>query len=600
LILFNGGEAFAAVQGFQRKVSRSFERNVLSEIEIPFWGEMSASASESDLSSREALASFTPLGTMVQAHPNETFYASHSSVFVDDNGQDFHTFYCSSVKPFVRNEDPGWGTNEKNTFYGADAVRYQRLDSKLNRVGEIRTAIIGGLEYKPSLGLKTIKLVQSPCTSTTVKFRDLYYTFFESFTDGAANAQMVAIHVMRAAKPGHLDPEVLTTAGWKKMRTATEPWKAIIRSQSFKNYPAYRSLINQGLSGLRENYGPNSHGNLLWGVGVPSAVVKDGEIFLIAWDNVAYPERCRLEKVSGRWQVPAGVFCGSMILASSRDGQNFEVQVRPDLPSGEIKIVRDPGFSKDGQFAFFSQILDETLKSKNQIGLNVVFFTPDLRSMTSWHQLATVPSRVPPTKYWDLGGIVAPRVAGNSIGEISPFSRPTLLQMSLPRISQHSKPESIAENREIFAWRFQFLSDMSRPGSPVALAAPAEKADPAMPPVLTSAEVLKDSRTTYGLHLCGKSFTNKAAIRAKWSHLNKVKWYRPETAGSRAIHYIHPLATPAGHARFCVVAALTASEVNSLCSGKTLTVQIYQPSANVTSAPIVLNSSNVKLQSESL
>jgi hypothetical protein len=552
------------------------------------------SRSEDNEATANPIAAFTSFGTMIQAHPRGTYYASHSSVFEDDSGDSYHTFYCSSVKPFVPKEDPGWATNERNTFYGADAIRYERLDMKLNSFIGVQTFLVGALEPKPALGgIKTIKLVQSPCTSTTVKLNGQYYTFFESFTDGSENAQMVAVHVARSLTPGGV-AEVLTTAGWQTLSKITAPWKPVIRSQAFTNYPAHKTLIDNGLTATRENTRDQGHGNFLWGVGVPSAVVRNGKIHLIGWDNVAYPDRCRLEKTGGVWQIPSGGSCGSMILATSSDGTNFTTEIRPDFPGGELKIINDPGSEKDGQFAIFTQGLSDELKAKNKISLWVTFFAPDLKNKTSWHEMATMPSRVAANNYWALGGIVAPRVAGNSLGEIAPFSKPTLLQLSLPRLSAYSNANSLAENREIFAWKFKFNKGLSQNPSAVDLGAPAEKADPDPVPVIASGEITKDSSTNYGMHLCGSSFTNNASIKTRWSHQNTDIWYKPNgSSGARAYHYIHPIPNKKGHPRFCVVVALTKTDVNNLASGKTWNVQLYQPSTNRLSAVKTFNSASL-------
>lgn len=537
--------------------------------------------------------SFQNPGTMVQAHNRGTFYASHSSIFKDDEGR-YHTFYCTSVKPFVQNESPGWDTNEATTFYAADAVRYESFDanSMKSLTGAI-TFLVGSFEIKPQFGVNTIKMVQSPCTSSTVKFNNYYYTFFESFTEGSHYAQMVSIHVARSATPGE-NPEVLTVQGWQPLRTTKVAWKPVITSSVFNDYPKHRDLINTGAQAARDNWGVNSYGNFLWGMGVPSAVVREGRIYLVGWDNVYFPEACRLVKTNGRWETAANSRCGRNRIVSSLDGENFQTVATPDFtPGGDLKLVNDPQSDQHGNFAFFWNYADANLKSQRKIGLSVSFATPDFKGWSPAYQLGHFPSRVSDAAYNDLGGVFSPRVAGNAYGEIAPTTAPILLQMAMPRTAAYSKPQSIAENREIYSWLIQLNSKLSPEARPVQVGDPGQVADAPVVPSIVSGMILKDNAGKHSLNLCGTSFTNQAAVRLKWSHLSSDIWYSPTSNTNRAIHYIGTIPTSNNHPPFCIFLSLKETEVNYLRNGNTVSAQVHQVSNNTTSAARLYKASDL-------
>lgn len=522
--------------------------------------------------------------TMIQAHNRGTFYASHSSVFKDVDGK-YHTFYCSSVKPFVQNEGPGWDTNEETTFYAADAVRYESFDANsMKSLTGAMTFLVGALETKPRYGVNTIKLVQSPCTSSTVKFRNHYYTFFESFSEGSQYGQMVGIHVARSTTPGG-NPEVLTTQGWLPLRTTKVPWKPIIKSMVFNDYPKYRDLINNGVQAARENWGVNSYGNWLWGMGVPSAVVRDGKIYIVGWDNVYFPDTCRLIKNNGRWELAPNSRCGRNRVVTSSDGENFQTVDTPDFtPGGDLKIVNDPNSAFNGYFAFFWSVMDPTLRSQQKVGLNVSYASPDFKGWSPAYRLGVFPSRVPDAAYNDLGGILSPRVAGNALGEIAPSSEPLLLQMALPRSAAYSNPKSVPENREIYSWFIQLNASLTPEAPAVQVADPGQVADAAVVPQIVNGLILKDNAGKHSLNICGTSFTNQATVRIKWSHLGSDVWYTPTSSSNRALHYIGTIPTANNHPPFCIFLSLTNDEVNYFRNGNTASVQVHQVSNNTTSA----------------
>lgn len=531
--------------------------------------------------------------TMIQAHDRGTFYASHSSIFKDEDGK-YHTFYCSSVKPFVQNEGPGWDTNEATTFYAADAVRYESFDAKsMKSLTGAMTFLVGALEIKPQFGVNTIKMVQSPCTSTTVKFKNQYYTFFESFSEGSQYGQMVGIHVARSATPGG-NAEVLTIQGWQPLRTTKVAWKPIIKSSVFNDYPKYKDLINTGVQAARENWGINSYGNYLWGMGVPSATVRDGKIYLVGWDNVYFPQTCRLVKTNGRWELAPNSRCGRNRVVMSSDGENFQTVETPDFtPGGDLKVVNDPQSEQNGNFAFFWSYTDANLRSQRKIGLSVSFATPDFKGWSPAYNLGHFPSRVADAAYNDLGGILSPRVAGNAYGEIAPTSAPLLLQMALPRTAAYSNPKSAPENREIYSWLIQLNSKLIPEAPPVQVADPGQVADAPVVPVIVSGMILKDNAGKHSLNVCGTAFTNLATVRVKWSHLNADIWYTPNSNTNRAIHYIGTMPTTNNHPPFCIFMALKEEEVNYLRNGNTASVQVHQLSNNTTSAARLFKSADL-------
>ncbi|MEY4617348.1 MAG: hypothetical protein RJB66_2308 [Pseudomonadota bacterium] len=540
----------------------------------------------------------TARGPFVEAHRRGSYYASWPSSFVE--GRQLHTFYCSSMKPFSPGEGLEIGIAEKNSFYGSDVIRYESFDPKtLATLGISRTFISPALETKPNQNFETVKAIQAPCASSTVLFKGTYYTFFESFSESEAGGHLVAIHVARSSKLGG-PAEILTTEGWQSSRNIRSPWKPVIQSLSVDNTSLYAERIRDGQKMARDNWGPETMGNIFWGVGAPSAVVKNDKIYLTAVDGFANPENCLYEKTKeGKWSPSASSRCSRAVYFSSQDAVGFSrLSVPAEVPAGDLKIVKDKGSPYDGYFAVFSRELDEGLKLKKQVRWVVSFGSSDLQKWTNKFYLADFPARVEPNNYSLLSGVVSFRIVGNEKGEISPFSDQTLLQVSLPRTVAQSNSSSPNENIDIHAWSFRFRH-LKEDSSPLVIADSMQGEDPLVVPNLLKYHLVDSGPAEkQGVHFCGTSFARKTQAKVQWSEANGATTYYPEVpdATLKAVHYVSNERDAAtDHPLFCLRIPLKPEEWQSLRSGKSAKAWLYQPLTTKSSAIINISGSAPKI-----
>lgn len=561
----------------------------------------SFNASASPLTNKGAVdqdLEMTSRGPLIEAHKRGSYYASWPSSFIENH--QLHTIYCSSVKPFSPGEGIESGLSEKTTFYGADSLRYENFDAKtLSSLGTWRQILAPTLELKATQKFETMKAIQSPCATSTVLFKGTYYSFFESFTEGDAAGQLVSIHVARASKLGG-PTEVLTTEGWQSAKAIKAPWKPVLQSLAIDGTGKFQALVRDGLKMAKENWGAETMGNIFWGVGSPSAVVKGDKIYLSAWDNFASPENCKVEKSKeGQWVQTPGARCGRAVFLTSQDAMTFtRLQVPEDVPAGELKLVKEKNSSHDGKFAIFVREMGEDLKAKNIVRWSVLFGSADLQKWSNKYYLADFPARVEAKNYWNLVGATSFRVAGNEKGEISPFSEQTLLQVTLPRTKAYSNSALPTENTDIYAWSFRFHG-LKEEANPLVMTDPLQGEDPLVVPNLLKYQLVDSGPAEkQGIHLCGTSFSRKTLAKLQWKDAGQDVTYYSEVPGAaqKATHYVSgDRDVTTGSPLFCLQVPLLQKEWETLRSGQSVKAWLYQPLTTKSSSVLTVSGSATKV-----
>lgn len=497
------------------------------------------------------------LGPIISSTKRGTHYASSYGSIIEDHN-DWHVFYCAGAKPYMPHEDPFHPYQR----YGLDMIGYDRVNK-----GTLQATNAYSPWLVPTLkSPTTTNALQSPCTSSTVYFKNYLYTFFESFSEISSEGQLVAVFVARSQFPGQ-EPEILTVDGWKKNRYATSKWKPVIVSTVVKE--AQKGNV-QASKLIEDNiFKGDGVGNNLWGAGVPTAVYsKEQNKIVLAYHDSTY----------GHIHTPQASYKGKFIVVTSTDGVNFTHShaVEDYIPGTglEIKIIRDTQSKYNGYYAVFSK---EYANTNSQYITARVSFSKDLKIFKNEdkYELARFlnPLR---DKAPQETSVMSARVSGNQYGEISPFSKEFLYNLSLPRLLKWYDDGHPAENRDIYGYKMKFLQSSTKKPTPVFSSVPTEP-ETTMPRIKLFYTVLNEADGAF--YICGEGFNDKASLEFLWSYNNKPQdfkiWYTPDNPNAYVYHYssIHRYHW---HNMSCLSIKLSPSVFSNMKNGWSAAARVYQ------------------------